>query len=115
MWSAEDGTVIGPGYSGNGPALNDPAQCDVKGHGPIPIGFYTLGEPADMPDTGKFSIPLEPDATNEMFGRDGFRWHGDNPAMDHTASDGCVVSPPDVRHSGFTMAGGIGGRVRVLA
>jgi hypothetical protein len=32
-----------------------------------------------------------------MFGRDGFLIHGDNSAMNHTASEGCIILTRDIR------------------
>jgi hypothetical protein len=36
-------------------------------------------------------MPLTPDPSNEMFGRSAFFIHGDNPQLNHTASDGCII------------------------
>jgi hypothetical protein len=47
--------------------------------------------------TGPFTLYLGPDATDQMFGRFAFRIHGDNQAMNHTASDGCIVAALTIR------------------
>ena len=61
-------------------------------HGPLPVGLYEIGAPLDKPDSvGAFALPLLPDPTNDMLGRGSFYVHGDNPAANQTASDGCVV------------------------
>ena len=92
------GTLLGHGYSGNGSGLNNPLATDEKGHGPLPVGWYTIGTPEDRPQSvGAFALPLTPDPENEMFDRSAFFCHGDNPQADHTASDGCIVAPRPVR------------------
>jgi len=92
-----DGTTIGQGYAGKGLGKNNPAMQDIHGEGPLPCGFYTIGDPIDEPHTGHYSLPLTPDPGNEMFSRSGFFWHGDNPAHPGESSDGCIVSPLPLR------------------
>ena len=92
-----DGAEVEVGYSGNGQWMNDPASQNVKDHGPIPQGVYTIGEPEQDPVTGPVSMRLQPAAGNEMFGRGDFLIHGDNALMDHTASDGCIILPHPAR------------------
>jgi hypothetical protein len=82
---------VGSGYSGHGPGLNNPAYCNVPDVGPLPCGTYTICPAADNPHVGLFAMRLIPDPTNQMFGRAGFFIHGDNPQMNHTASDGCII------------------------
>ena len=94
---AQDGTILAIGYSGNGPQMNDPASQGVKDHGPIPQGTYTIGPPEQDPVTGPVSMRLQPAAGNEMFGRGDFLLHGDTAAMNHTASDGCIILPHPAR------------------
>ena len=92
-----DGTVVA-GYSGNGQWKDNPASQDVKDHGPLPQGKYAGVKLFDPhPRVGAYAIELEPDPTNEMFGRGGFFLHGDS--FDHSgdASDGCIVLPHDAR------------------
>lgn len=101
----DTGTIkfLGNGYSGNGQCINDPVFTWLYNHGPIPVGKYLIGAPVDIPaSVGHFAIPLEPLPENNMFGRTGFYCHGDNPQMNHTASDGCIVTGPQVR---LVMAG----------
>ena len=87
-----DGAVIGVGYSGHGAGLDNPALEGDRGVGPIPCGTWTVGDPKDPPDhLGPFAMPLTPDEATDTLGRSGFFIHGDNPAMDHTASDGCII------------------------
>lgn len=93
-----DGVFIGIGYAGNGSGLNNPLACDEHSVGPLPVGMYTIAAPQDKPlSTGMFSLPLLPAPTNVMYGRSGFFCHGDNAAMNHTASDGCIVAARQVR------------------
>lgn len=87
----EDGAVLATCYAGNGEGLNNPAMQNQPMRGPLPQGFYTMTKILDSPHTGKRTIILEPDPTNQMFGRDLFRIHGDNAAANHTASDGCII------------------------
>jgi hypothetical protein len=94
-----DGKLLGRGYSGNGPALNDPAFQDEMGHGPLPAGLYTIGPFFTDLVKGPIVAHLRPDASNQMYGRSGFMIHGDNPQMDHTASDGCIILAHDLRQA----------------
>jgi hypothetical protein len=81
-----------PGYAGKGEGKNNPQMQDVVSVGPLPCGFYTATELIqDDPQTGQYTIVLTPDAENEMFGRSGFRCHGENPAHPGDSSDGCIV------------------------
>jgi hypothetical protein len=92
-----DDNMIGTGYSGNGQGLDNPAMQDVPDVGPIPEGNYTIGPAFDSPAKGPCVHHLLPDPANQMFGRDGFLIHGDNSAMNHTASEGCIILTRDIR------------------
>jgi Protein of unknown function (DUF2778) len=90
--TAPDGSLAGQGYSGNGADLDNPSAEAVIGHGPIPQGAWTIGAFETYPHLGEVVAPLLPCEGNTMDGREGgFFIHGDNAAMDHTASDGCIV------------------------
>ena len=89
---------VGQGYAGHGVGLNNPAMCNVHFIGPLPQGKYTIGQPRNDDEVGVFALPLTPVPSNEMFGRSEFFIHGDNPQMNHTASDGCIILPSPVRH-----------------
>ena len=94
----QDGLLIGHGYAGNGAGLNNPDACNQKMVGPLPQGQYEILGAVDKPESvGAFALPLAPDPSNEMFGRGSFYIHGDNPAMNETASDGCIVTNRDTR------------------
>jgi hypothetical protein len=90
-----DGALLATGYSGNGVGRNNTMYQSTKDVGPIPIGVYTIGPAINSPEMGPIAMPLTPDPLNEMFDRDGFFMHGDNST--HTASDGCIIMPPNAR------------------
>ena len=92
-------TRLGRGWAGNGRGKNNPKMENVKGVGPLPRGWYSIGEPFKHPTTGPFSMRLTPDPETDMHGRDGFLIHG--PAMDANKlgneSHGCIVAARNVR------------------
>lgn len=92
-----DGVFISVGYSGNGPGLNNPAMQQVRAVGPIPQGTYTIALPELDEQVGPVAMRLTPDPANTMYGRSAFLIHGDNQAMDYTASEGCIILPLTVR------------------
>jgi hypothetical protein len=103
-WKITSGTLfnlnlipVGHGYSGHGEGLNNPAMCNVSNVGPIPPGTYMIGQPRNDDQVGVFAMPLTPDVSNQMFGRSAFYIHGDNPSLNHTASDGCIILPRPIR------------------
>ena len=89
--------VMAVGYSGNGAGLNNPAMQNVRMHGPLPQGAYTIQHPSVHLKLGPVAMELMPYSTNQMFLRGDFFLHGDNVQMNHTASDGCIILPHDVR------------------
>jgi type VI secretion system (T6SS) effector TldE1-like protein len=96
-WS-RNGVLLDVVYSGNGAAMNNPEMQNQKGHGPIPQGMYTIGKFFDDPGgKGPVVADLIPDPENEMYGRSGFMLHGDNPLMNHSASDGCIIACHNTR------------------
>ena len=92
-----DGALLSTGYSGHGAGLNNPAMQNVEGVGPIPRGRYTIGPARDDAHLGPLVMRLIPDPGNQMFDRSAFDLHGDNPQMNHTASDGCIIMGHDLR------------------
>ena len=97
-----DGTFACKAYAGgdlgaNPQAIDNPEYEGVKDEGPLPEGLYLFGDPVDHSKLGAFAIPLVPDLGNDMKGRGGFYWHGDT-AIPGKASEGCIVSQPDIRH-----------------
>jgi hypothetical protein len=89
-WS-HNGELLGTGYSGNGEGLNNPAMSDVHNVGPIPAGRWSISQPFTDPGKGHTVMRLSPLDGTETFGRGGFLIHGDNEAMNHTASEGCII------------------------
>jgi hypothetical protein len=89
---SHDGELIATGYAGIGDGLNNPTAQNQSFVGPLPAGTYTIGEAmADGGHMGPFVLPLTPWSVNQMFGRSGFFIHGDTPARDNSASNGCIV------------------------
>lgn len=92
-----EGVLIGDGYSGNGLGLNNPQMQSVAMHGPIPQGVYEVGPALTEAKLGCLAMALIPRTGQNLFGRSGFFIHGDNQAMNHTASEGCIIMPRGVR------------------
>ena len=94
---SRNGVLVGTGYSGNTSGLNDPGMDDIHNVGPIPTGDWTIGEFFDDPHLGPVVAPLSPNEGTVTFGRSGFYIHGDNAAMNHSGSDGCIVLARELR------------------
>lgn len=103
-WLNQNTTLVGTGYAGREAGKNNPAMQNVKGIGPLPVGFYVIGSPHDYIGTkcstcglvhqnsvGKYALGLNPDSSNNMFGRDSFYMHGDSAEHPGLASHGCIV------------------------
>lgn len=89
---------LGTGYSGNGDSLNNPAKEDIKDHGPIPCGVWSIGLPFDdIGGKGLMCFRLMP--LSYQGPRAGFLIHGDNKEMNKSASDGCIVMGPTIRQA----------------
>jgi Protein of unknown function (DUF2778) len=89
--------VRGYGYSGNIRCINDPSFQHVKDVGPLPAGMYTIEEVYNDVHRGEHTCLLVPNEANEMCGRSGFLIHGDTTPPEHTASNGCIITPLWVR------------------
>lgn len=83
--------IVGHGYSGHGDGLNNPSMTNVPDVGPLPPGKYKINKPIQDEHVGVFALPLTPDPSNDMHGRSAFFIHGDNPQLNHTASNGCII------------------------
>ena len=95
-----DGTMMAQGYSGAETiGKNNPKMEHLHNVGPIPVGFYTIGEAFDGSSHGPCVMRLTPDANNQMFGRDGFLIHGDLISNPGNASQGCIIMPKFVREA----------------
>ena len=108
MWTYEQATgrlfdpageLSGTGYAGRDAGKNNPAMQNVKGIGPLPVGFYSAQPPADDPVVGKYAMRLSPAPSNQMFGRNSFFMHGDSAEHPGCASHGCIVQAPKVRQA----------------
>lgn len=93
---SRDGVPMGAGYSGHGDGLNNPAEEKDKGIGPIPAGNWQIGTAFHHPHLGPCVMHLS--AEGDVFGRTGFFIHGDNREANHTASHGCIILGPHLRH-----------------
>ena len=91
--------LIGKGWAGHGAGKNNPELQTVKETGPLPRGWYKIGQPQSHPTVGPFALRLTPDEGNEMFGRDGFLIHGAslNPLKRGEESKGCIVAMRSTR------------------
>lgn len=96
---ADNGALLGVGYSGAGDCKNNPATQSMKDRGPIPTGDYRIGSSVDTVTHGPFVLPLTPNPQNEMYGRSGFLIHGDSVVNPGTASEGCIILSRDVRNA----------------
>lgn len=98
-WDENAGTMTGPdgvvahGYSGAGLGKNNPDMADVVGVGPIPCGLWAMTGVEDSPNTGPFTIVLEPALGTDTLGRSAFRIHGDSIVHPGEASHGCIILP----------------------
>jgi hypothetical protein len=95
---AHGGCAFGTGYSGHGKGLDNPAMEAVHSVGPLPRGQWRIGPWHDHPRLGPCVAALMP-LGHDAHGRSAFFIHGDNRAADHTASDGCIVFAPTLRHA----------------
>lgn len=85
-----DAKLIDTGYSGRGSGKNNPDEQCVVDEGPIPRGWWTIGEATDDGPT-KISLPLTADSNTGVCGRAGFFIHGDSIQAPGSASHGCII------------------------
>lgn len=95
---SRDGAPVSNGYSGNGRGKNNPSMQAAQGVGPIPAGRWRIVSVGDSPNTGPFTIVLQPEAGTDTFGRSEFRIHGDSIKAPGSASHGCIILPRVVRN-----------------
>lgn len=94
-----DGGGINTGYSGHGAGLNNPEMENVVGVGPIPRGKWHIVRWDDHhAGKGPIVAVLEP-VGHDAHGRSAFLIHGDNSAMNHTASHGCIIAARGIREA----------------
>ena len=95
LWSGDH--CLAKGYSGHDVGVNNPDMETVPRVGPIPRGRYRLVGLARDDHTGPYSILLVPEPGTDTHGRAGFRIHGDNARLNHTASEGCIILQLPIR------------------
>ena len=86
------------GYAGRRNGRNNHLAQELKGVGPLPVGFYRVA----VRHHGRFRAPafaLEPFTTNTMFGRSGFWIHGG------IHSEGCIMLDRHVRQLVAALVG----------
>lgn len=111
------GLLLGTGYAGHGPGVNNPVMQSVHDVGPLPQGIYTINPPVNTTTHGPYVMWLTPNPANHMFGRSGFGIHADelaNPGK-HLASTGCIVMSNAARIAIWTDAQADGRQLRVTA
>jgi hypothetical protein len=94
-----DGKLVSKGYAGYRATANDPSRQAERGMGPIPRGIWRMTGVKNSPNTGPFTIVLEPEPGTDTCGRSAFRIHGDNSRGDRSASHGCIILPRTVRET----------------
>lgn len=93
-----DGRFVSSGYAGKGRGKNNPAMQSVVAVGPIPRGHWKITSVKNSPNTGPFTIVLEPKPGTDTLGRSAFRIHGDSVKAPGTASRGCIILPRIIRN-----------------
>lgn len=92
-----DDGLIGSGYSGFGPGMNNPASESIPNVGPIPKGMWHIVKWDDFHGSkGPIVAVLQP-MGHDAHGRSAFLIHGDNNSANHTASHGCVIASRPIR------------------
>lgn len=94
---SRDGVYVATGYAGHPPHVNDPNAQNASNVGPLPQGAYTIGAAFWSAHLGPLAMYLDPDKSNEMFGRGGFYIHGDSIQYPGFASNGCIVMAHEIR------------------
>lgn len=100
LFKDDDPSTLSLGYSGLGEGKNNPAMQQIHDLGPIPRGFWHIGDPEYVDVAGPhgpFVLPLTADEGTPTFGRSGFLIHGDSVAHAGSASHGCIIFSLPVR------------------
>ncbi len=97
-----NGAIIGRGYSGHGPGVNNPAMQRVVAVGPIPPDVYKIGKSYTDPHRGPMTMRLTPKdghAGDAETHRDGFLIHADAIHFPGkmVASEGCIILSAQLR------------------
>jgi uncharacterized protein RhaS with RHS repeats len=85
-------------YAGNGASKNNPADQCKKDQGPLPRGWYDIGQGYNS-RLGNPTFKLDPQAGTNMCTplRDNMRIHADRLSNPGSASDGCIVCSKKTR------------------
>lgn len=86
------------GYSGWGAGKNNVSMQATSSIGPIPKGEYRIAEPFTHPHAGPYTMRLHPKPGTMTYGRSGFMIHGDSVSNPGSASEGCIILAPTIRH-----------------
>lgn len=86
---------VSRGYAGRQQGRNNPELETQKNVGPIPRGFWEIGETVYSATAGPVTVILNPHPETQTYGRSAFRIHGNNVRDD--ASRGCIILPRSVR------------------
>lgn len=86
-----------PIYSGHGDGLNNPDKEAEHNVGPIPAGLWNITGWRDQYGSKGPCVAFLAPFGHDAHGRSGFLIHGDNAALNFTASDGCIIAPRPVR------------------
>ena len=110
------GALLGTGYAGHGPGVNNPALQQVANVGPLPQGIYTINPPVNTSTHGPYVMWLTPDPANRMFGRFGFGIHDDERVHSglRLASAGCIVIGQVARVAIWKAASANDGKLQVI-
>ena len=93
----DGGPLLATGYSGFGPAKDDPLAQHLPGLGPIPAGAYTICSEREDSTCGPVVMPLIPLPGTQTYGRSAFEIHGDSKEHPGAASHGCIILPRPAR------------------
>lgn len=92
-------SYLATGWAGQREGRNNPDAQATPNIGPLPRGFYTIGEPYIHPHLGPFTFDLTPDPTTNTFGRSLFRIHGAAFKSPELSSEGCIILPRIAREN----------------
>ncbi|WP_160172464.1 tlde1 domain-containing protein [Caballeronia sordidicola] len=93
-------TPIATGYSGAGTPKNNPDMQCVSELGPIPQGYYDIGDPVTIAAGAHeipYAVPLTPAKGTDTCKRTGFYFHGESRTSPQWASAGCIIVGLDIR------------------
>jgi hypothetical protein len=79
---------------------NMPDTEGIRNVGPLPTGWYTMGQPYRHGKIGANFIPLTPGPGTNTLGRSGFAIHGDRRSGPFGfASKGCIITDKNPREA----------------